>query len=96
MVQFAVTEGFAPVLVWTEQNYERARQISEDYMPQTYTGWQIIFAIAKARIPKNLEIVCVYADPDDVARWCRSNNRKVTIGNRAAYALAHYQRQKLQ
>lgn len=86
-LKFRKDDFVVPLIVWTEQNYQRAVETSEDEMPETFAEWQKLLRETQSQIPIGAIIVPVEADPDAVLAWCRRTGRNVTTENRAAYAV---------
>lgn len=91
--QFGPNEIVAPIVVWADADYERAVELSEDEMPETFAGWQENLRMVESALPAGAVVVRLESDPDEVAEWCRSNGRKITAENRAAYALDRFRRE---
>lgn len=86
-MKFRKDDIVMPIIVWTERNYQRAVELSDDAMPDTFAEWQEKFRELYSLVPPGAIIVPVEADPDEVAEWCLSNGVKVTSENRARYAV---------
>lgn len=79
-----------PILVWREADYERAKALSDDEMPDTYADWQEKFRELFRALPAGAKIVKIEADPDEVAEWCRSQGLKITSPHRAKWAVIKF------
>ncbi len=89
-MKYGPDDVVCPILVWSEANYERAKALSDDEMPETYSGWQEKFREIFHMIPPGAKIVKVEANPDEVAEWCRSQGLKNTSPHRAKWAVIKF------
>ncbi len=87
MPKYGNDDLVCPIVVWREADYQRARALSEDEMPETFALWQEKFRELYRAIPAGAIIVKIVADPDEVAEWCRAQGLKVTTAHRAKWAV---------
>lgn len=81
-----------PIIVWREADYERAKALSDDEMPETYADWQESFRKVSRSLPAGAHVIKIEADPDEVAKWCRAQRLKITTENRAKWAVHEFNR----
>ena len=91
--KFGDDDVVVPILFWAEADYERAVALSDDEMPETYAAWQKYFRAVESSLPPGAIVFHVKCDPDEVAEWCRSQNRQVTAKNRAVYVVERFRRE---
>lgn len=74
-------------ILWIRKtDYDRAVALSEDGMPATYEDWRKKMDGLIGSLPADTEIMRIEADPDEVAKWCVANGRRVDTKGRSAFA----------
>jgi hypothetical protein len=91
-VKYRDDDVVVPILVWRERDYERAKELADDDMMETWEGWKKQFRAVLRGVPPGAIIVRIEADPDEVAEWCKAQGLKVTSDNRAKWAIHRFAR----
>lgn len=81
-----------PILVWRERDYERAKELADDDMLETWADWQKQFRAVLRGVPPGAIVVKIVGDPDKIAEWCKAQGLKVTSENRAQWAVHRFAR----